>query len=186
MDLNAHLLHSLGLSFSANSERILQELAEIERTLGVDSLAGSTEVWVAAALERAVEVERELSAERELLGNLQSSVAALFRAKKALAREDEVSSQDYTELRDRQRTLLEQLRSLTSEPVEDSHEDLLARAGELEVLEQELQELEGRAGLLKDLPAQTDKAKARLEAAQQELQTLEEEWTSRVTNMWTS
>jgi len=190
MELNTHFIQGLALSFSPSAEQALQGLAEIESLLGVDSLAGATEAWAAAALERSVQLEHALASEKELLLSTQSCVGALFRAHKALEREvsGEVStSQDYATLRSKHQALEEQLRSLTPDwLVDDSHEQLVELAAELERSELELRDIEERAGLLKDLPAQTDKARARLEAAQQELQTLEEEWTSRVTTMWTS
>lgn len=190
MELNTTLMQSLALNFSPSAEQALQGLAEIERLLEVDSLAGATEAWAAAALERLAQLEHELACEKTLLHNSQNCVGALFRVTKSLEREisgDVSTSQDYTTLRSKQQALEEQLRSLTpSWQVDESHDQLVELATELERNELELRDVEERVGLLKDLPAQTDKARARLEAAQQELQVLEEEWTSRVTTMWTS
>lgn len=190
MELNTNLIQGLVLNFSPSAEQALQGLAEIERLLEVDSLAGATEAWAAAALERVAQLEQELASEKTLLHNSQNCVGALFRVTKSLEREvsgDVSTSQEYTTLRNKQQALEEQLRSLTPAwPVDESHDQLMELAAELERNELELRDVEERVGLLKDLPAQTDKARARLEAAQQELQVLEEEWTSRVTTMWTS
>ena len=197
MDLNQHLVESMGVKLtdlSPSAAKVLQALAQIGSILQVDSEAGSTEAWLVSALDRWAKSEQELAVEQGLLASTQREVADIFLVKKALEQELSIASDtklasEYTALTAEVKSLEEKLESLKPgwELEEElQHGKLVQLAKELEDAQAELGELEEKTSLCKDLPPHTELAKAKLEEAQQELFLLEEEWTHKVTNMWSN
>jgi hypothetical protein len=141
-------------------------------------------------MERWQCTEAELAQEMQLLSKARQVVSQIFLTKRDLERELAVNSapqESYTALKNELQSLETKLATLKPEWEIDpdlEHEALEQLAVECERAERELLELEEKTSLCKDLPANAELARSKLEEAQAELFSLEEDWSQKVTNMW--